>query len=100
MFSTAAIAFASSGGKKIEKPAPGQTVLDKVKEAVPINAGSRYFLSLFLQDAALIVTGHAAKRRNCMCLILLLCVRSGCRRLTRMNSIKNYIAEAEKEAKH
>lgn len=41
IFSTAAIAFAASGGKK-EAPAPkGQTLVEKVKEAVPINAGSR-----------------------------------------------------------
>jgi F-type H+-transporting ATPase subunit k len=34
----------TSGGKKETKPAPGKTTLEKIKEAVPINAGSRCVL--------------------------------------------------------
>ena len=46
MFSTAAIAFASMSGGKKEAAAPkGQSLVEKVKEAVPINAGSRCVLS-------------------------------------------------------
>ena len=45
MFSTAAIAFASMSGSKKETAAPkGQSLAEKVKEAVPVNAGSRCVL--------------------------------------------------------
>ncbi|KAF7969435.1 hypothetical protein HWV62_11103 [Athelia sp. TMB] len=34
------IVFATSGGEKKAAPAPGKTLVEKVKEAVPISAGS------------------------------------------------------------
>lgn len=43
MFGTAGIAYAVMGGSKKQAPAAssGKTLVEKVKEAVPINAGSR-----------------------------------------------------------
>ncbi|KAG5220987.1 hypothetical protein IMY05_C4485000400 [Salix suchowensis] len=59
IFSTIGVASLFTGGKKAEPiPAPGKSIIETVKEAVPINAGSR------------------------------------------VDSIRKYIAEAEKEAKH
>lgn len=51
MISTAAIAYASmSGGKKETAPSKGQSLVERVKEAVPINAGSRYVMLLECMD--------------------------------------------------
>ena len=58
MFSTAAIAFASMSGGKKETAAPkGQSLVEKVKEAVPINAGSRCVLSCCSQGRNRELTG-------------------------------------------
>ncbi|KAJ8701432.1 hypothetical protein PTI98_000217 [Pleurotus ostreatus] len=43
IFSTIGVASLFTGGKKAEPiPAPGKSIIETVKEAVPINAGSRY----------------------------------------------------------
>ncbi|KAJ3757299.1 hypothetical protein EV360DRAFT_519, partial [Lentinula raphanica] len=57
--------LATRGGSKQEAKAATPSVIEKVKEAVPLNAGSRTGL---------------------------------CELTQRMNSIRKYIAEAEKEA--
>ncbi|KAF4563909.1 hypothetical protein EYR40_002968 [Pleurotus pulmonarius] len=64
IFSTIGVASLFTGGKKAEPiPAPGKSIIETVKEAVPINAGSS-------EEEQLV------------------------------DSIRKYIAEAEKEAKH
>ncbi|KAL0958368.1 hypothetical protein HGRIS_000509 [Hohenbuehelia grisea] len=59
----AIVALTKGGSKAPEKLAPGQTIIDKVKESVPINASSSEEEQL-------------------------------------MDSIRKFIAEAEKEQKH
>ncbi|EGO03546.1 hypothetical protein SERLA73DRAFT_175051 [Serpula lacrymans var. lacrymans S7.3] len=62
LFTTAAVAYGALGGKK-EIPSAPKSIAERVKESVPIKAGSSEEEEL-------------------------------------MNSIKNFIAEAEKEASH
>jgi F-type H+-transporting ATPase subunit k len=47
---TAAISYAAMGGSKKQAPASGKTLVEKVKEAVPINASSRCVVFAFIAE--------------------------------------------------
>jgi hypothetical protein len=96
LFATGGAVYASLGGKK-DSASSGKPLAERVKEAVPINAGSRCVYSYSRLPADRDSLGvSTVKRNNCMYSIRIkrLVLQHG---LTRMNSIKNFIAEAEKE---
>lgn len=92
----AATVFALKGGKK-DAVAASRPLAERVNDAVPIKANSRYVV--LVTGHAHRTDGHAVRRKTCKfsCLHCTnCCVR--CPLTCRMNSIKNFIAEAEKES--
>jgi len=54
LFTTGAVTYASLGGSKKEAPSPGKPLVERVKEAVPIKAGSseeEQFIKNFIAEA-------------------------------------------------
>lgn len=100
---TAAIAYASMSGGKKEAAPSGSTVqetIQKVKEAVPLGAGSRYVFrpdvyehdwprTVLQRRGAIVSYFHSLKL-----------LESLWWRLTRFDSIKKFIADEEKKAAH
>ncbi|KIY44115.1 hypothetical protein FISHEDRAFT_78030 [Fistulina hepatica ATCC 64428] len=109
------IAF-STRSKKVPPPKPGQTAADRAKEVVPISASSRFVyahvfaLGLLIHhffNVRIVMNVFSAylsalQRGGAIVRLFLFIVlpRAGYRQLTRMASIQNFIAEAEKEAHH
>jgi hypothetical protein len=95
---TGAITYGVMGGSKKQAPS-GKTLAEKVKEAVPINAGSRcvVFASIGYAGTDLGALTNSEEEQLYVTSQSLYDIRPGCRQLTRMDSIKNYIAEAEKQ---
>ncbi|TFY63485.1 hypothetical protein EVG20_g6298 [Dentipellis fragilis] len=87
--------LAAAGGSKDAASAPKQT-LQQVKDAVTFDTKSKCVVIHYASVYTVSSADTDSARLFCACA----CVQGGGGLLTRMNSIKNFVAEAEKAEKH